>query len=294
MAEAQQVAAILLPVFLIASVGFVWSRTQFDFNTDFVARLVMNIAAPCLVLDTLHDLQVPASDLFLVASVGALSLAVAAVFSLFLLSMRQQSVRSYLPVLTFGNAGNMGLPLCLFAFGEVGLGLGIGIFIVSAIGQLGLAPILQARQGIWRSLLTTPVIYATVAGVLLLNTDTQLPTSVGRAVELLGQIAIPMMLLAMGYSLGKLSVANLGQSVFLGVARLVLGLLAGVLAAWLFDLEGVLRGVVVLQSAMPAAVFNYLLAERYQRSPDDVAGGIVVSSILSIATLPFLLAWLLV
>ena len=289
----QQLTGILLPVFGLACVGFLWSRTRVPFEREFVTRVVMNLAAPCLILDTLSHLSLPAERFFAMLGVAiAVLLMVAGMATGLLLALRLP-IRSFLPPLVFGNAGNTGLPLCFFAFGPEGLGLGIAFFIVGSTAQFVLAPMLQSAAPAWRSLLGTPVIYATVFGLALLVGELSLPAPLETTIGLMGQVAIPLMLVAMGHALGGFRVAAAGRAAGLGVARLVLGFAVGLLATWLFQLDGVFRGVTILQSAMPAAVFNYLLAARYRRHATDVAGIVLVSSLLSAATLPLLLAWLL-
>jgi predicted permease len=67
----------------------------------------------------------------------------------------------------------------------------------------------------------------------------------------------------------------------------------GLILAAVLQLDGVARGVLVLQCAMPAAVFNYLFAQRYARAPEEVASIVVVSTLLAFAGLPVLLGFLL-
>jgi predicted permease len=128
-----------------------------------------------------------------------------------------------------------------------------------------------------------------VLGVTLLATDTVLPAWLGNTVQLLAGMAIPLMLVALGYALGSFTVKRLPVAATLAFARLGLGLAVGLGIVWLFGLEGTKRGVVLIESAMPVAVFNYLLAARYDRHPDEIAGAIVISTLASFATLPLLL-----
>ncbi len=148
----------------------------------------------------------------------------------------------------------------------------------------------QGRQAAWRTLITTPAIYAAVFGLLLLTTGNTLPLWLGNTVELLAGVAIPLMIIAMGHALGTFTVRRFGISLGMSVLRLVIGFAAGLLLVELLNLEGIMRGVMIIQAAMPVAVFNYLLAARYDRHPDDVAGAIVVSTLISFISLPFLLS----
>lgn len=101
------------------------------------------------------------------------------------------------------------------------------------------------------------------------------------------------MMLALGHALGTFRVEGLPVAVSLAAARLGTGLLVGVGITQVFGLTGVVRGVVLVQSTMPVAVFNYLLAARFDRHPEDVAGAILISTLVTFATLPALLLWAL-
>jgi predicted permease len=78
------------------------------------------------------------------------------------------------------------------------------------------------------------------------------------------------------------------------MVRVIGGFAVGLLVSGVFGLEGVERGVLILQSAMPVAVFNYLLALRYRREPGEVAGMVVLSTLLAFMLLPFIVAFVLV
>ena len=97
------------------------------------------------------------------------------------------------------------------------------------------------------------------------------------------------MLLALGHSLASFSVRRPGIAAGIAVFRLTLGFAAGVAVAELFGLTGAMRGVIIVESAMPVAVFNYLLAARYDRHPEDVAGAILVSTVIAFITMPALI-----
>jgi predicted permease len=129
--------------------------------------------------------------------------------------------------------------------------------------------------------------------VVLLVTHTTLPRWVSNTVDLLGGIAIPLMTLALGVSLATLKIQFLTRSIGFSLARVFGGLLLGYIVCHLMGLTGVSRAVVLLQSAMPIAVFNYLLALRYNRQPEEVAAMVLVSTLIAFAGLPFLLVTLL-
>ena len=163
-----QVTAVLLPVFVIASIGYAWRRLEAPFELAFVTRVIMYVAGPCLVFDSMSKLAMPLRDFG--AMVGAtlvLTVCVAGVAAvlIWLLGLPQ---RSFLPALTLGNTGNLGLPLCLFAFGETGLGLAVAVYVTNSVLQFTFVPLLQTRVSIVRTLATTPILYGALAGLAVL------------------------------------------------------------------------------------------------------------------------------
>ncbi len=288
-----QLIPILAPVFIVTLIGYGWARLAIPFQRDFLTAVVMHIGVPCLILNGMVQLEADAGQFMGMIGYALLALASCTLVGALLLRALGQPLRSYLPPIAFGNAGNLGLPLCYFAFGKQGLGLAIGFYLVGSVTQFLAGPLFQGRQPVWRTLLTTPVNYAALLGVLLLATGTGLPLWLANTVELLAGLAIPLMMLALGHSLGSFQVQRLPLAAGLAVGRLGLGLLVGVGITAAFGLTGIERGVVLVQSAMPVAVFNYLLAARYDRHPEDIAGAIVLSTLVAFAGLPVLLLFAL-
>jgi predicted permease len=288
-----QLSDILLPVFALAGIGYGWHKLGIPFEREFVTRVVLNVSGPCLIVDTLSQLALPIGDFVGMVAASAALFVLTVVASWIVLHAAKLSIRSYLPALGIGNTGNLGLPLCLFAFGQEGLALAVAVYVTNSVGQFTLTPLLQSQASPWRTLATTPVVYGALIGLLLMVTEIELPIWTGETVGLLGSLMIPLMLLALGNTLGELKVKRLNFSLGWGAARLALGFAVGHVVAWIFGLEGVAMGVIVLQATMPAAVFNYLFAARYNRAPDDVAGIVLLSTFLSALTMPLLVAYVL-
>jgi predicted permease len=284
---------VILPVLICIGIGYGWAKSGIPFEREFVTRAAMNVGAPCLILDGVGVLGDQASGFYLMIGIAFLATLMVGIPAALMLLVSKQPIRSYLPVAMNGNVGNLGLPLCLFAFGQEGLSLALGFYVVGCVVQFVGGPLIQGRQPAWRTLLRTPMIYATLVGLVLVYTDQQLPESLSNTVGLLGGILIPLMVMALGHALGTFGIARPGIATVLSIMRLSLGLLAGVLLAEVFSLEGTQRGIVIIETAMPVAVFNYLLASRYDRHPDVVAGSIVISTLVSLLTLPVLLSFAL-
>ena len=159
---------------------------------------------------------------------------------------------------------------------------------------MSLGILLVAGHGNAGELLKQPVLWATVIAIALVTGDRELPAWIANSTSLLGALTIPLMLLTLGVSLASLKVTEWKHSLLFSMVRVIGGFAVGLLVSGLFGLEGVERGVLILQSAMPVAVFNYLLALRYRREPGEVAGMVVLSTLLAFMLLPFIVAFVLV
>ncbi len=287
----QAVLTVVTPVFLIAALGFIWIRRDQPFDNHTISSLVMYLGSPCLIYSSLTTHAPNLTVLFEVAGAALFVLLSSVALAYGFLRLRGWPVASFLPSLVQPNGGNMGLPVALLAFGETGLALGMAYFFVLSVSQYTLG--LAVSSGTFQPtlLLKQPVIWAVLVVFAVLTTGYQPPRWFEETTRLLGGLTIPAMLLMLGTSLARLKITDAGQTMTIAVLRLLFGLTLGLAAIELFALEGAVAGIVLLQSTMPAAVFNYVFAERYGRDPDKVAAVILQSTLLAVITLPILVGW---
>lgn len=285
--------AIIAPVFVCTALGWAWVRAGRSYDRELITILIADIGAPCLVFSRLVALDVEPEAMAAMAMAALISVVCFAVSGIAILRLARLPSHTFLCPLVFGNQGNMGLPVCLFAFGEEGLALAIAYFSVTATLQF------TAGVSIWSGRLSlgelarTPLIYAVVLAVAVLVSGATVPAWIWNTTDILGGFAIPLMLVTLGAALAELRVAKIGRSIVLAFFRLGIGFGVGVVLAAVLGWSGVARGVLVLQCSMPAAVFNYLFAQRYARAPEEVASIVVISTLLAFAGLPLLLGFLL-
>lgn len=289
MAVFAEIFAVIAPIFLLAGLGFVWAKRKLPFPTDAIGLLATNIGTPCLVIATLIKADISRHDLGLMALATLLALSSFLIGGTLLLRLLKLPARSFLPSLAFPNAGNAGLSLSLYAFGQPGLALGLVFFALTSFGNFAVGQSIYAGRGNWREVARSPVIYAVPLAALGNVFQVELPLFLMRSLEAAGAIAIPLMLLTLGVSLANLKVKELRLALHLTLLRIGMGLLVGVALAWALGLEGVARGVLIIQCAMPVAVMNAIFAARYNCDPAAVAGLVVVSTLISFASLPLLL-----
>ena len=287
-----ELLSVVAPVFIVALIGLAWARSGAHFDETSISRLVLNIGIPCLVFRSLTSLDVLPVELARMAGLAAAVMSMFAVGGMLVLKAMKLPAHTFLGPLVFSNSGNIGLPICLFAFGEPGLALGMAYFAVSSTCHVVLGGPLFSGSFSLRPFFRSPLTWTVVITVGVIAAGVAVPTWIARTTTLLGDIAIPLMLLTLGVSLSKMHPASLGKSATLSFARLGLGVSAGLLVTTLLGIDGLPRKVLVLQGSMPVGVLNYLFAQRYARSPEQVASLVLVSTLVSVISIPALLAWL--
>lgn len=288
-----EVLGIVTPAFVIAAIGYIWVRFDQPFDNATVSSLVMMIGSPCLIFSALTRNTPDVAMLTQVAGVAIFAIVAGLVIAGGILRLFGWKMTTFLPSMVHANSGNLGLPLVLLAFGETGLALGMAYFFVNSISQFTLG--LSIASGTFHplQLLKQPVVWSVALVLLVIFGGVQVPAWISATTEILGGITIPAMLLLLGTSLARLNVAAMRQTFTVSVLRLVMGFGLASAAILIFELDGIIAGVVLIQGTMPTAVFNYIFAERFNREPDKVAAVVLQSSLLSVATLPFLVAYAL-
>lgn len=287
-----ELLSVVAPVFIVALVGLIWARSGAHFDEVSISRLVLNVGVPCLLFRSLTTLEVSPFELAQMAGLTVAVMSLFAIAGFLALKAMKLPAHTFLGPLIFSNSGNIGVPVCLFAFGQPGLALGMTYFAVSATFHVSLGGPLFAGTFSLRPFFRSPLTWAVLITIPIVASGATVPTSVARTTTLLGDIAIPLMLLTLGVSLSKMHPDALGRSVVLSLVRLGLGVSAGLLVTTLLGIDGLTRKVLVLQASMPVGVLNYLFAHRYGRSPEQVASLVLVSTLFSIISIPALLAWL--
>lgn len=288
---------IIVPVFLMVAAGYTLERFgKLDFRTLTFSSLYL--FTPALVFISLikHELSFDlARDLTLFM---ALYTSIFLLISLFCgrAFRMDKETRSALALTTVVmNVGNFGLPLAYFAFGEAGFNASIVTFVIFNIPLGTLAIVIAQGSGVClkEALLNSlkiPIFHAVLLAFIIKGVHVEVPLFLLRPLELLGQAAIPVMLVMLGMQLSKTKIgAWPGFLTLSSVIRLVLGPLVAFLLTSLLGIEGITRKVIILQTSTPAAVLPLLYSLRFGTRPDLVAGAIMVSTALSALSLTFLL-----
>ncbi|MEO0386318.1 MAG: AEC family transporter [Pseudomonadota bacterium] len=287
---ALQVLEIVAPVFLLAALGFGWVRLGYEYRVEFVTRLAMTLAIPCLIFTALVESAISPAILADMALATLTAYAAAGLGIALAIRVFGLAARTFWAPLTFGNTGNLGLPLALFAFGDTGLGLAAVVFSLTAVLGATLGVWVVAGGGpVWKAL-QEPMTWGSVLGALCLALGYTPPVWAMNTLGLVGQMGIPLMLISLGVAISRLVPAAILRAVALSLLKLGLCLPVGIGAAMVFGLDTIATSVLILQISMPVAVMNYMMAEKYGADAAEVAGLVVISTLLAVITIPAILA----
>lgn len=284
------IAGIVAPVFILAAIGFFWRRAGVEFHPGFVSRLVINLGAPALIFSGLTDLTADPATLATVFAAALVFSALLMAATALILRLAKTRIRDYLSPLVWGNWANMGIPICVYAFGEAGLSLALAFFAVGATAQMTIGIALMGADLKPAALVRTPIIWAVLLALLVITTGAGVPPIASRIIDLIAQMTIPLMLLSLGVSIADLKLAHIKTTAPLAVYRSLAAPLCGFATVGLLGLEGVSRGIVLVQASMPIAVISFMLAEQYDNRPRAAASLVLLTTLLSLLSIPAMLA----
>jgi malate permease and related proteins len=284
-----RIADVIVPVFLIVAIGYGYAR-RVPPDLSAFNRIALDVLAPVLVYSALASRDFRIADhvplliggTVLILGSGLLAWPVARLFG--------AQPRTLVPVVMFNNSGNMGLPLALLAFGPAHFGAAVALFSVANLFHFSIGARITSASARTRDLLTSPLMIGTALGFASALTDVRPPDVLLSGLKLLGDALLPMMLFALGVRLTSLTRKGLALGLLGALARPLIGLAIGIPLAWALGLEGAARGQLLLFAALPPAVMQFMLADRYQQEPEKVAAMIMLGNALAVVFVPLSLA----
>ncbi len=292
LAVMQVILAAVVPVLITILIGYALAKAKQPFDGKTIGFLVGTIGTPVLVFTSLAKTTVEPVILGTIMLATLCAIASYLVISATVLTLSGLPLRTYLPSLSFPNTGNLGLPLAFYAFGQDGLNYAVAIFAVNSVCNHTLGQSIAAGRGQWRTVLQSFIVPAALLGIVFGTVRIPLPIWLDNTLTLMTGLTIPLMLLMLGTSLAKIPVTSFPRATGLSILRIGMGTGVGFLISALFGFTGAERGAFVLQSAMPVAIYSYMYAQLYNNAPEDIASLVVVSTVLSVVTIPPLLAFL--
>jgi len=274
----ERIVSVIGPVFLIIAIGYGYGRRNQPDLRSF-NHVSLHVLGPLLVFTSLagEDFQLEGNVAVILAS-GMIAWPIAL--------LARVSPRTFVPPMMFNNCGNMGLPLAVLAFGRPGLAAMVLLLVASTLLQFTLGSRIVSRHAEWKALATSPMIVASVLGLVFSVFAWKVPAALMTGLKMLGDATLPMMLFALGVRLTDLSKRGWQVGVLGAVVCPVAGMVGAVLAQLLLRLPPEQFAQLMLFASLPPAALNYLLAERYQQEPERVASLVLIGNAFAIVFVP--------
>ena len=279
---------VLFPVFFVIGIGYYLGKKDPNFDTKFITNFAGNIGTPSMIFYTITTTGITL-DIFIeyfiyaLVIIGGFSLV-----GLLFLFILKKDVISELPPLILPNTGNMGIPICLFAYGTAGLGVASAIASVIILLHFTLGVLLAKKSFSLEILIKNGPIYAILASIGFLYFKWDVPGYIENTTFLLTYTTIFLVLMSLGIALSRLKVVSWTHASILGAVRVIIGPIIGFGLIKFLNLNGFFAGVLLIQSAMPSAVLTYLVGSMYseRKVVDNIASVIVSSTLMSFITVP--------
>ncbi len=280
---------IIIPVLLIVAVGYVYARRRRPDMTLF-NRIALEVCTPLLTYSALASRQFDIAQHIPLLAGGTLIILGAGLLAWPLALLARQSPRTLVPVVMFNNCGNMGIPLALLAFGPQQMGAAVALYSISNLIHFSIGARITSAGARTRDLLLSPMMLATVLGFASAMTEVRPPQVLLTGMKMLGDASLPMMLFALGARLCSVELRSLQSGVLGALARPLIGMALAWPLVYLLDLEGTARAQLLLFAALPPAVLQFMLAERFEQEPEKVAAMVMLGNILALVFVPLGLA----
>ncbi|MFT5720630.1 MAG: putative permease [Motiliproteus sp.] len=288
LALAERIFLTVFPLFVIVLCGYLYGRRHRP-DIEFANHANMELFIPALIFHSMATQTFPLVQ-YQQLALGAVVVVLGSGLLLYPVArLLKLNLKTFLPPMMFSNCGNMGIPLIVLAFGEQALPAAVILFIVENSLHMSVGALILNRQTRLLQLLKMPMILATIAGIGWSLSGWVLPQAIALPVQMLGQISIPLMLFTLGIRIVEVGLKNWHQ----GVLGAILCPLSGVLIVlalqpWL-GLGGQQFAILLVFGALPPAVLNYMMAERYQQEPHQVASIVLLGNLGSLVIIPLVL-----
>ena len=280
---------VLFPVFFVIGIGYYLGKKNPKIDTTFITNFAANIGTPAMIIYAVTSTGInfeTFKDYFWYYLLAISAFAIVGIPTLYFL--KTKDIIRELPPLIMPNTGNMGVPICLFAYGTEGLGVSASITSIIILFHFTVGVFLADRKFNLHIILKNPPFYAILFSAIVLYYNLTLPTVIINTTEWLMYATIFLILMSLGIALVRLKVFSFSKAIICSLTRMLLGPLIGFLLILYFKLDGFAAGVLLIQCSMPSAVLNYLVASIYspKKIVDSVASTIVVSTLMSFVTIP--------
>ena len=284
----QQIFEIVMPLFLIVAIGYFYgARVRPEMRIT--NQLVMDIFMPALIFHVLIQENFYPAQYATLMIAGALLMLTSGVVAFFVARLFGFSWRTFTPPAMFSNWANLGLPLYVFALGDKALDGGVMLIVMGNIICFTLGVYIYSGRISSLEVLRTPILMAVMLGALINALNVAVPTAIMLPIDMLGKVAIPIMLFSLGVRLTRVNLSDSSIGLVMAALCPIVGVSLALLIIEILPLSELHQNILILFGVLPPAVINFMLAEQYNREPDKIASMVMIGNLFSMVTIPLAL-----
>ena len=281
---------ITLPIFAIVFAGFLYGRFKKP-NMSGANHVIIDLALPCLIFTSLSTKSIDLGSLSYLVLAAAAIMILSGLLIWPLAKFTGTGVKALIPCAMFTNVGPIGVPLTVLAFGPEGLAPSVMLMALSNILVFSVGAAIMSGKLEMKNIYASPLVWAMILGLTFSQLHLTLPEWLGTSISLVSTMLIPLMLISLGTRLADGKIEHFKVGFIASLLAIVLRLVVVFLVVLLVPLDPIQKGAIIIFAGLPPAVFNYILADRHHREPDNVASIVMVGHLLSVIVLPFVV-WL--
>ena len=282
---------ILFPVFITIGIGYWYGVKDQKFDTKFITDLAGSIGLPCIIFYALTTSNADISVFLRFSLYIVVYVIIFSIIGIFIIRFFKGDIYRLLPPIILPNTGNMGIPICLFAYGNMGFAIATAATAMILVFHFSIGILLASRKFSIRPLVTSPPVYALIISLLFVYFKIPAPKFLENATFFIGYATIFLVLMSLGIALSKLKVFSIKETLTYSLTRVLIGPIVGFGFVKFFNLSGIEAGVMFIQASMPCAILTYLIGKIYspKKISDSIASTVVLSTFLSLFTIPLVL-----
>jgi predicted permease len=280
-----RILGIILPVFAVVIAGYLYARVAKP-NMGGANKANMDLFCPVLIFVALSSKEFNLQANLLLVGAAVAIILISGIIAWPFARLVHGDERTFVPPMMFNNCGNMGIPLALLAAGQQGLSMMVILFTTSNLLHFTIGTFIVRRKVSWHDVLLNPMVVATVLGTIVGLTHPPIPQWVEISLKMVGDIAFPLMLFALGVRLTEVSFEHWELGLVGAIVCPLTGLFAGAMVIWLLPLSGMQQAMVWVFACLPPAVLNFLIADRYHQEPAKVAAIVLIGNMGAVLFVP--------
>ena len=287
-----QIFVIIFPILAIVTGGYFYAK-KFQPNMEAANTLNLNIFVPALLFSIFTSKDFNLLDYHSLAIGGCVVIIISGLLAIIVSKVFGFNTKTFVPPAMFVNAGNMGLPLALFAFGKAAIPAAVVLFFIENTLHFTLGIKIIDRKSSIINVLRIPMVVASLVGVAISLVQYNMPELIITPIRMIGEIAIPLMLFSLGVRLIDIDFNDWKIGIVGAICRPLVGIFSVLLILPWLSLSELNSAQLIIFAILPPAVLNFMVSEKYNQEPKKVASIVLIGNVFSIISVPIALYFLL-